>query len=436
MNLTLAWRCLCAVAIASLTLSAVSVEAGGPLKIGGPKFGMDGQPFVWDNTKPIQYWTDGGPLGSLSNSDANAMVAQAFQAWAQVPTASLSFARAGSIGGVAGGDVSTVSDFDTVLGTCNSGSQTPIIYDNGSLLLQLTGDNSVVGLSGLCLLSTSGRIQSAFALIGNPSFLQSNLLPAVMSHEFGHLIGMGHTDIPSPSSTGTTQADVDATPTMTPVLFTPLQSSPKVDDVAWVSKLYPSASYASSYGMITGQVLFSDGKYPVQGALIVARNINDIHVTVVSCVAGYRFTTNPGQPYTANYLPCTPSSACPNGTLGYNSVGSQFGSRDPSMIGFYEVPVPPGQYNVEVHSLLTDFSGFFDPVAPRFPLPGPSGNTPGTVTTAASAIVSGINIILNGTDPPFDIFEHSQSGSARNTRSPEHTLYAWRNEKRVTAERR
>src|SRR5207249_9444396 len=120
MNLTLALRSFGAVVIAYLVLSVAALKAGQPLVMGGPTFGVDGQPFVWDNTKPIRYWTDGGPLGSLGNTDANAKVAQAFQAWAQAPTASLSFARAGSITGVADGDVSTVSELDTALGTCHS----------------------------------------------------------------------------------------------------------------------------------------------------------------------------------------------------------------------------------------------------------------------------------------------------------------------------
>jgi hypothetical protein len=90
MTLQTAMHCLRAIAVASLVLGTATLRAGGPLLVGSATFGVDGQAFVWDNTKPIQYRTDGGPLGSLSNSVANGMVAQGFQTWARVSTASLS----------------------------------------------------------------------------------------------------------------------------------------------------------------------------------------------------------------------------------------------------------------------------------------------------------------------------------------------------------
>ena len=273
-----------------LALSLIEIpvaSAGGPLLVGSTIKGQDGQPFVWDNNQLIQYRTDGGRLGALDNATANAMVAQMFHQWALVPTASLSFGRAGSITGVADGDVNTLAELDAVLGTCVAGSQTPIIYDDGTLLFQLTGDTAVVGLAGPCLLSQSGKIQSAFSIIGNPSFLPANLEPAVMLHEFGHLIGLDHTDVRVPLTTGTTQADIDAIPTMYFTLFTSQQSTLGTDDIAWISKLYPSNKYSTSYGTITGQVLFSDGLYPAQDVLVIARNVDDIHTITVASVSGY-----------------------------------------------------------------------------------------------------------------------------------------------------
>jgi hypothetical protein len=64
--------------------------AGGPLYVGG-NYGIPGKPFTWDNSQPIQYRVDGGTLGKLSHADAVQMVNAAFNAWANVPTAALSF---------------------------------------------------------------------------------------------------------------------------------------------------------------------------------------------------------------------------------------------------------------------------------------------------------------------------------------------------------
>lgn len=389
----------------SLLCATTSSYAGGPLAIGGPSFGIEGQAFVWDNSKPIQYRTDGGPLGIITNASANSLVAQAFQQWTQVPTATLSVSRIGNILGVVGGDVNTLAELDAVIGSCNAGTQSPIVYDNdGSLLQQLTGDSGVLGLSGPCALSASGKIQSALSLLGNPSFLPQNLVPAIMTHEFGHLLGLDHTDIREPS-TGSTQADIDAIPTMYWQLITARQNTLEVDDKAWISKIYPSSSFASQYGSITGHVYFSDGKYPAQDVLVIARSVSDIHDIVVSSISGFRFTGNLGQPYTADYLPCTPSTACAGGTLGANP-GSQFGSHDPSLIGTYEMAVPPGQYTIEVRAIS---AGSIGPISPFLPLPGTGATVPGVLTVQPGQALSDINIILQGTDPPFDIFEHPQA---------------------------
>lgn len=414
--------------IACLIFLSTLAHAGGPLLVGGPDFGVSGQPFAWDNTRPIPYRTDGGPLGSASNSTAVNMAAQMFQAWGAVSSAQLTFSRQGQITGVADGDVSTVAEFNSVSSSCDSGSQSPIIFDSGTLLLSLTGDDSVLGISGPCRLSQDGKIQSAFSIVRDPG-RGVQTMQAIMLHEFGHFIGLDHTDIHVPA-TGTTQSVFDATPTMYWMLLTPMQSTLSLDDTMWVSKLYPSSTLSASHGTIAGEVLFSDGISPAQDVLVVARGTNDVVHTVVASISGYRFTGNPGQPYTADYLPCTPATACSHGTLAYNTSGSEFGSRDPALIGLFELPVPTGQYTVEIREIS---GGKIGPINPFFGLPGPeeywdeneSANdedmskdtAPGIVTVAAGQQVN-IKIILNGTDPTFDIFERGDaSASQRDTSS-------------------
>jgi hypothetical protein len=224
-----------------------------------------------------------------------------------------------------------------------------------------------------------------------------------MTHEFGHLLGLEHTDISDPLG-GPTLDDINAIPTMYWQLITPLQNTLEADDKAWISQLYPSSSFAQ-YGFITGNVYFSDGKYPAQDVLVIARSVSDIHNMVVSSISGFRFTGNPGQPYTADYLPCTPSTACAGGTLGANP-GSQFGSHDTSLIGSYEIPVPAGQYTVEVQEIS---GGTIGPIRPFFPLPGTGAPVSGVLTIQPGQIVSDVNITLQGTDTTFDIFEQPQA---------------------------
>jgi hypothetical protein len=70
-------------------------RAGGPLLVGGPSFGVEGQPFIWDPAAmPVQYRTDGGPLSRkrdgtivIDNPAGVARVQTMFRVWQDVPTA-------------------------------------------------------------------------------------------------------------------------------------------------------------------------------------------------------------------------------------------------------------------------------------------------------------------------------------------------------------
>jgi len=214
------------------------------------------------------------------------------------------------------------------------------------------------------------------------------------------------------------------------------QSQLSEDDKAWISTLYPSASYNSVYGTITGQVFFSDGVNAVQDVLVSAHPINpastagENRAIAISGISGYRFTGNPGQPYTADYLACNPASECPHGYYGNNADGSPFGSRLPALIGWYEIPVPAGAYAVEISSMSNygNGGGNIGPNNPVIPPPGPgeywnphesandadfttlsctSPRVLDSVTVQAGTPTNGIDFIMNGTAPTFDIFESS-----------------------------
>ena len=82
--------------------------AGGPMIIGGPHFGIEGQAFTWDAAAmPINYRVDSGPLSATSLGTVvidNATGTQRLQAvlanWQNVPTAAISFNNAGLLEGV------------------------------------------------------------------------------------------------------------------------------------------------------------------------------------------------------------------------------------------------------------------------------------------------------------------------------------------------
>src|SRR5690242_7962031 len=81
---------------AFLFMSALSAFAGGPLYVGGPT-DIPGQPYRWNNHSPVSYWTDRGSLGTLTKAQADQFTLDCFNVWHNVPTASISFTKAGDL---------------------------------------------------------------------------------------------------------------------------------------------------------------------------------------------------------------------------------------------------------------------------------------------------------------------------------------------------
>jgi uncharacterized protein (TIGR03437 family) len=87
-----------------------------------------------------------------------------------------------------------------------------------------------------------------------PSYTDFFFLDVV--HEMGHALGLQHTFTSSAMSQATTRA-------------TSLSRVIDTDDVAGISVLYPTPSFSSQYGSITGRVVFNTGQ-PVHLASVVA----------------------------------------------------------------------------------------------------------------------------------------------------------------------
>lgn len=430
--------------LASFLLVASQAIAGGPLRVTGAMAMAPGQPFVWVVTSPVRYTVDTGPLSInpsgqtvISNSQGLALVQSLFQNWQSVPTTAIQFAYAGPISGVSGGDVTTIQDFNTVQGSCNAGTQSPVIFDaNGSLIRALGLDPLVIGFTATCKLDpVAGHIQSALILlngefqdgVNDPSTnnyeISADQFDEAITHEMGHFSGLDHSQINVDlyQNGFVNNCPVDelaGLPLMFPVEFCQSRKSAGLpilapDDMAWIPKLYPNSAYSANYGVISGFVFFSDGITAVQGVNVVARRVDDPNTPenesqriAFSVVSGFLFTGNPGQSIT-----------------GDNTAGSSFGGRNPALIGYYEIPVTPGTYTVQIENIDPSFTGGssvgpLDPPAVTYgadeywhhyesAFDNPAQKDP--ITVQAGQKISNVNFIMNQTPPRFDPFEDGET---------------------------
>jgi hypothetical protein len=213
---------------------------------------------------------------------------------------------------------------------------------------------------------------------------------AAFVHEIGHFAGLDHSQINVNCLSGCNSANLTGLPTMFPFLLHESQITPSVDDIAWISRLYPAASFATTHGTISGRVHFSDGDSQAQFVNVIARRVNtgasEDRTTAVSNLSGYRFRAFHGNPIT-------------------NPGASTFGSESPDEIGLFEIPVPAGTYTIEVESINEEFEDGSSVGPIRIPMPGTAPPPSGPVAVAAGATASGNDVTLIGTPPRFDQFE-------------------------------
>jgi uncharacterized protein (TIGR03437 family) len=355
-----------------------------------------GKEVAWRAGTTITYHVDQGPLGTLNNDQAVAMVDELFGLWQNVPTASLSLQRAGSLPV----DV-TAANFASYRSN-SADAYHPIIFDtDGSITDSVFGAGAsdfTAGFSGPSWVVggfSDGEIRDASAIL-NAKFLSSGYgtaieFKAIMLHEFGHFLGIGHSQV----NLGTAfDREVlfnnnHTLPIMFPISLGDRPVELSWDDKAQATRLYPGAS-AGTTGTIKGRVYLADGATPFQGASVIARRVDDPLIVAVSSVSGFL----------------------------YRGTGSNAnrGTLDSSYQGYFEITgLPAGNYTVEVEpvhpSLISGSS--VGPLDPPVDLPGPAefysgsdesnsdaANSAKLIAVSTGQTVENINVILNNSALP------------------------------------
>lgn len=384
------------VAAAQLLVTAPAL-AGGPLANCG-----DGVPFLWPNGGQNIVWNpDQGGLGNLDKAAADTFVADSFDSWQDVGSATISFLQGADLP-VDVDETNFVPFFDA---PAPDGLSAIVYDDTGAIFTLLFGPGSgVLGFAGPEWGDTpTCTITEGLAFLNGPEFSPADPLTAlsIMVHEFGHFSNLAHSQTnggillglalgtaepsgPAPSNTFGAPSVADfandeLVETMYPFFFGPQfgTESPALDDVTSMSRLYPAAGYLATTASVAGSIFSSNGTTRLSGVNVIARNVANPFLDAVSALSG-------------DFTDATDPAASPVvGTYSFTGL------------------TPGAQYAVFVDEILD--GGFSTP--PR-DLPGPeefhSGATesnsdaPGTfvaVSAAAGATRTGVDVIFNVPQP-------------------------------------
>ncbi|MGB5165397.1 MAG: hypothetical protein WBN61_09085, partial [Woeseiaceae bacterium] len=372
------------VGLATLSLAAPAL-AGGPLAVCEP-----GVPYLWPNGGTnIAFNPDQGNLGPVPGPAAVSAVADAFQAWEDIPSSTLAY-TAGALLPV---DVD-ITNFGPYLNAPAPDGLSAVVFDDDGQIFDLLfgAGSGILGFAGPEWgTPATCTIDEGYSFLNGPSFTDAEAALDVMVHEFGHwtnfahtvvngqlYIGAGDTTGPNPNNTFGPAPNpfTDIVETMYPFYFGPPigTATPEADDIAIASRMYPEPDYASTTGEISGQILL--GNQRVTGVNVIARNVADPFNDAVSAISS-DFTDNTAQ-------------------------------ADPN-VGQYRITglTPGADYAVYVDTVLA--GGFSTSLSN--PLPGPEefyngameSSDPNTddpsvytaVTAAAGSPNTGIDIIFN-----------------------------------------
>jgi PKD repeat protein len=387
--------------ILCVILVNVKAHAGGPLVT------VRGEAVVYSSSVfPVPYHPDRGTLGTYSSSKATELVEACFQAWQDVPTASITFENDGQLPV----DVNSFNYYNYF--EDYSDGLNPIIFDSdGSIIDAEFGSgasNTVIGFAGSSYYTSGhsvGYYAEGLAVLNgrfsdgeaSPADFTYNQFKATFVHEFGHFFGLDHCQINARYVADGSTANDPYIPTMYPTSTDDDTSLGDLnpDDRAVITLLYPEGNVDKYYGKLRGTVTRGNGQ-AVKGANVVAVKIGDEDMGRFSSISDYYMQND----------------------------------------GAYEMLVTAGTYKLFMEPVSAEFTGgssvgpyaenasdysFIDPVTEEY-YNGDDESSNETdlnayeeVTVSAGETITGIDFVAEGGDYPLDTTTTTTTGVTTTT---------------------
>lgn len=267
---------------------------------------------------PLAYRVDQGALGTFSNTIARSITDYAFLQWDNVSSAAISFTNAGSLAR----DVTLASDAYISGNGQFSDGVNPVVFDtDGSITdakLGVGAKSSVLGFASSAYTGNNyieGYMIINGSLSGAGAVGDQDRYRATITHEVGHFLGLGHSQVAM-------HADFA---TMYPIVSKTAQQTLEPDDTAAIANLYPAAGYAASVGSISGTVRGANNA-----------NLSGVNVVAVNTATGAAYST----------------------LVDYFSGGKSGFDNPPPATGTYTLTgLPPGSYYVRIEPVNANFTG-------------------------------------------------------------------------------
>lgn len=376
--------CLLALILSLPFLSTPETRAGGPRSA----LGTTARSYP-ANAFPLSYRYDQGNLGAFSNGTARAISDYAFNQWAAVAGSFATFTNAGQLAR----DVTSATDAYISGNNQYSDGVNPIVFDSdGSITddrLGVGAKNSVLGFAGSAYFTSNTNYIEGYVIIngalsGSGGATERQEYEATITHEVGHFLGLGHSQIGLGSRY----------PTMYPTIVEPtVQRQLNPDDAAAFSLLYPTGTFVGSVGSISGTVKKSGGA-----------NLSGLNVVALNRSTGAAYST----------------------VVDYFSGGKPGFDNAPAANGTYTLRgLPPGSYSVHVEPINSNFTGgssvasynapintavrpeWYNASSENGDMLGDNANEEAAVSVSAGGTAQNVNVVENTSTTTSGLVEHN-----------------------------